>query len=58
MEQRQQDCEAAPLFRMHEALTPELLREIYSENQLPIVNPLVALFGLIKTWLKRQFTTH
>lgn len=53
MQQHQQNGETAPLFRMHEALTPELLREIYSENQLPSVNPIMALFGLIKTWLKR-----
>jgi hypothetical protein len=58
MEQRQQDCEAAPLFRMHEALTPELLREIYSENQLPIVNPFVALFEGIKKWCKTQFVAR
>lgn len=54
MQQRQQDLETTPVFRMHEALTPELLREIYSDNQLPIVNPFIALFGSIKTWC----TTH
>ena len=43
-----------PMFRMHEALTPQLLREIYAEDQLPMTNPLLSLMRYMGTWLKSK----
>lgn len=51
MKPHHQDLEAAPSFLIHEAATPELIRQIYSENQLPIENPVVNFLKFVKKWL-------
>ncbi len=55
MEHHTTDFDAAPALRMHEALTPELLRHFYSEDQLPASNPLRTLWAALRQRFRAQF---
>ena len=51
MENRITDFDAAQTVRMHEALTPELLRHYYPEAPFPAIHPLASLYAAVKRWV-------
>ena len=58
MEQRHKDSESMPVFLIHEAVTPALLKELYPENQQITVNPLLSLARFLKQWFLAPFKSN
>ena len=54
MENRITDFDAAQTVRMHEALTPELLRHYYPEAPFPAIHPLASLYAAVTRWVSSQ----
>lgn len=51
MQQHSTNLDVFHNIHMHEALTPELFRQIYSDGQLPVKHQLVSIY----VWLKCNF---
>lgn len=58
MEQRHDDSESMPMFLIHEAVTPALLKQLYPENQEITVNPLISLAKFMKQFFLSAFKSN